>query len=392
MNTNLLDILKRIVSERGEDILSDSEKIKPLFSDLAKDEPKSERIAFGRCIQIGAYRELKNTASPDERRRKKALLAAELYSKAGIDKPEGTAALDLLEAVIFPPTAPAPQPANPYAQPGASSGAGTLKEKPISNRTVNFGIAGALGGLIGSIIGGAAARGTIGIINWVLWIAPIAIAISAGLLIAQHIYLKKKPAPNPLVKALLIGVLMGIGAGIIAGITIRIIPGAVISRLIAWGVTGFGIGLVATLFISNYPKKRAMLAGLMGGGIAYVVVMIISPLIGGFAGVVAGDIALGLFTGLSVSIIEEALREAWITVIWGPKETRSLALGEKPIIFGSSPEADIHLSGDAPVRASVQIENGQVVMHDKVTNQRQVLKNETRIDFGKLSFVMNTKK
>ena len=86
MNTNLLNIVKQIVAEKGENILADSQKLKPLFSDYAKDEPKNERIAFGRCIEMGAYKELKNTSTPEERKRKKAALADQLNATAGIDK------------------------------------------------------------------------------------------------------------------------------------------------------------------------------------------------------------------------------------------------------------------------------------------------------------------
>ena len=120
MNTNLLNIIKQIVAERGEGMLADSDRLKPLFSDLAKDEPKSERIAFGRCVQIGAYWELKNTRGDDERWRKKAELTDQMHIKTGIDRMQCMQALDLMEAAIFPhiqPAVVAPQPSFPPPQP-----------------------------------------------------------------------------------------------------------------------------------------------------------------------------------------------------------------------------------------------------------------------------------
>jgi len=101
MNSNLLAILKRIVAERGEHVLGDADKLKGLFSDYAKDEPKSERIAFGRCVQMGAYWELKNVSGVDDRRRKKAVLADQLNANTGIDRAQCMEALDLMEAVVF---------------------------------------------------------------------------------------------------------------------------------------------------------------------------------------------------------------------------------------------------------------------------------------------------
>ena len=100
MNVNLLNIVKRIVAEKGEEVLADSEALKAVFKDYAQDEPKEERIAFGRCIQLGCYQKLKNTSTASERERKKAVLVDVLHVKAGLDKTLCAGALDVLEAVI----------------------------------------------------------------------------------------------------------------------------------------------------------------------------------------------------------------------------------------------------------------------------------------------------
>jgi len=100
MNSNLLNIVKQIIAERGENVLADPQQLKPLFKDYAKDEPKDERVAFGRCIEIGSYQELKSAPSVNDRQRRKITLADQLV-KTGIDKKHCTDALDLLEAVLF---------------------------------------------------------------------------------------------------------------------------------------------------------------------------------------------------------------------------------------------------------------------------------------------------
>jgi len=119
MNNNLLNIVKQIIAERGEGILADPQQLKPLFSSYAKDEPKDERIAFGRCIEIGSWQELKSANSVNERHRRMRNLSDQLNVKYGINKALCTDALDLLEAVMLnktpPPTqvnvsAPAPLP------------------------------------------------------------------------------------------------------------------------------------------------------------------------------------------------------------------------------------------------------------------------------------------
>jgi hypothetical protein len=101
MNTNLLNIVNRIVAEHGEDILAAPARLKPIFSDYAKSEYKEDRVTFGRCIEYGAYQELKKTGSADERRRVKAALADQVSAKTGVDRPRCADAIDLLEAVIF---------------------------------------------------------------------------------------------------------------------------------------------------------------------------------------------------------------------------------------------------------------------------------------------------
>ena len=101
MNTNLLNIVKQIVCEKGESILADSQKLKPLFKDMSKDEPKSERVAFGRCVEMGAYGELKSAGSVNERKRRKTALTEQMHATTGIDKTQCAEALDLLEAVLF---------------------------------------------------------------------------------------------------------------------------------------------------------------------------------------------------------------------------------------------------------------------------------------------------
>jgi len=119
MNTNLLNIVKRIVDEQGEGILTDSKRLFPFFADYAKNELKEDRVAFGRCIEMGAYQELKKTHGADERRRIKAALTDQINAKTGIDRTRCAEALDLLEAVMFKPE-PQNSPPSPQANVQAS--------------------------------------------------------------------------------------------------------------------------------------------------------------------------------------------------------------------------------------------------------------------------------
>jgi len=392
MNTNLLKVLKKIIALHGENILSDPQRLKAVFSDLAKNEHKEDRVAFGRCIEMGFYNDFKRTQTEDERRMLKITLVNKLQTKTGIDKSHCNDALNLLEAAVF------------NSQQQAVSNSLIGKAKSISVKTIIFGFAGAVGGITGELIseifevneGNSTFWGNV--FNVAFWAALISLGISIGLLAAQSIYLKKKPAAATLIKAAISGILLGAFAGAVAQVAFaftNIISTLVeiISRIICWGIMGWGVGWGVSLFVPNYPKKRAMAAGLLGGIIGGVIfrATFILPFITGLMGRVVGIMALGFFIGLTISYIEEALRTTWLTVIWGKNETKTVSLGQKPIVFGSSREADIYLSKELPVRASVQIENAKVVMYDKTNNQRRELKNGDRVDLGRVSFVVNTK-
>jgi WD40 repeat protein len=100
MNANFLSVIKKIISDQGEAILAEPQRLKGWISDYAKDEPKAERLAFGRCIEYGAYTELKNVPA-EGRAAVKNRLAQRLHSEEGLDTALCAGALDLLEAALF---------------------------------------------------------------------------------------------------------------------------------------------------------------------------------------------------------------------------------------------------------------------------------------------------
>ena len=98
---NIANIVKQIITEQGEGIVQNNQRLRAFFSDYAKDEPKQDRIAFSRLLEIGAYQELANISSADERKQKKAALAAQLQNLTDFDKLCCAETVDLLETVIF---------------------------------------------------------------------------------------------------------------------------------------------------------------------------------------------------------------------------------------------------------------------------------------------------
>jgi rubrerythrin len=101
MNTNLPTIVKQISSEYGEAVIADPARLKAFFSDIAKDEPKPLRIAFGRCIEARAYAALETAPDASERAERKALIVQKAHDEHGLDKGLYNEALDILEAALY---------------------------------------------------------------------------------------------------------------------------------------------------------------------------------------------------------------------------------------------------------------------------------------------------
>jgi hypothetical protein len=277
--------------------------------------------------------------------------------------------------------------------------------KSGKQKTRLFGIAAGVGALIGYLLSDlfrdtSASTLWSNVISIAIWGSFVGFGISLGLLIAQSLSTKKKPDMNQLAKTFSIGIIVGAFSGGFAQFIFNYtqqISDIVnqITNVLCWGIMGSGLGLGAAFYVPNYPPKRAALAGAVGGtigGTIYVVMMGISLL-----GSIIGIIVLGLAIGLAISYIEEALREAWLTIMWGKNETTSVSLGLKPVSFGSSREADVFLPRRPsepnlpPIRAICMIENGKVVIDNHLTGTRQQLPHGSQVDLGSVRVVVNVK-
>lgn len=100
MNSNLFDIIKRIVAEKGEDILCEPKRVSAIFSDIAKDVPKSQKTAFLKCLEHKFAQLIKETAE-NERANCKQQLAQKLHEEEGLDLGLCKETLDLLEMALY---------------------------------------------------------------------------------------------------------------------------------------------------------------------------------------------------------------------------------------------------------------------------------------------------
>jgi len=118
MENKLLNVVKQIVADYGEGILSEQRpgggeigyRVKSLFADLAKNEPKPQKNAFLKCLEHGFAQILKNASEPDRAACKQSL-AQKLHNEEGLDMNLCAQSIGLLAAVLFgeefsPPAVP----------------------------------------------------------------------------------------------------------------------------------------------------------------------------------------------------------------------------------------------------------------------------------------------
>jgi hypothetical protein len=101
MNRTILSSVKYIKTKHGEAILGDPVCLNSELVKYIKNEPKEERTAFGRCIEMGCYTELKKARSEDERINIKDNLALQVNNKHNIPLNLCHDVLDILDEVIF---------------------------------------------------------------------------------------------------------------------------------------------------------------------------------------------------------------------------------------------------------------------------------------------------
>jgi hypothetical protein len=446
MNANLFNAIRNLTASQGAAVLLDVRLADENIPVFAGKEPSAERKAFIQCLASGLPGELQKC--PDQRDRflcknqvaqkmttqgTAAPLAKEIVDLVDSLVPANTGGrtplnVQAMQAGAFAPMSRQPQtprpashspkPSNrrpeqspvPQSQstvPVQNAGPPGGSAKSLSGKTLVFGMAGGLGAAVGELLSEPvffifkqSPPSFMGnVLLTAIWAAIISLGVSVALLIAQNIYLKKAPRSESFFKTMILGILSGTLAGAVAQIIFAFTQSIstmaeIISRIICWGLMACGVGFGVSLFIPNYPRKRAMFAGLLGGIIGGAIFRATFGFLPEVAGRIFGIAILGVFIGLTISIVEEILREAWITVDWGRNETTSVSLGKKPVVFGSSPEADVYLRRDKfpPVAVIVKIENSRVMVDNKLTGQYMEQADGSEITMDRIKITIHVKK
>jgi hypothetical protein len=200
------------------------------------------------------------------------------------------------------------------------------------------------------------------------WSIFICFGMALGVVIIQN-----KSLHKPLIVFSQIATLIGgsiIGGGI-AGVAAQLFYSytaakisqelhGLVMRAIAWGLLGGIAAFSMTRHIANLSKKGALLGGFIGGVIGAFFFVFISSSFGGTPGRLIGTFLVGACVGAMVGIIEAAISEAWLIVIYAANERTTINLGQKPVTFGTGKGDTVFVRGTVESAFAFKLEKGTI--------------------------------
>ncbi|BDA65953.1 von Willebrand factor, type A [Calothrix sp. PCC 7716] len=163
-----------------------------------------------------------------------------------------------------------------------------------------------------------------------------------------------------------------------------------IARIVGWAILGLLVGGGTRFFVPNLKLSKALFGGTVGGTLG-AIGFIIASIFGDIPGRLSGAAILGFCIGLMIAWVEQEQlnSEPYLLVHWAPTEKTSLLLGAKPVLIGSSPDAQIPLNaseGFTPITAKVYQEGGNVVMQfdEKYAASKNMKKLTQTLNIGDL--------
>ncbi|BAY95336.1 MULTISPECIES: vWA domain-containing protein [unclassified Tolypothrix] len=162
-----------------------------------------------------------------------------------------------------------------------------------------------------------------------------------------------------------------IGVAIFGQLVFFSIPGLsileTIGRIIGWTILGLLVGGGTCFFVPNLKLNKALLGGTVGGTLGAIGFLVAAAVFGDIPGRLSGAAILGFFIGLMIAWVEQEQlnQEPYLLVHWTPTEKTSLLLGAKPVVIGSSVDAQIPLNaseGFTPITAKIYQEGANILM------------------------------
>jgi hypothetical protein len=160
----------------------------------------------------------------------------------------------------------------------------------------------------------------------------------------------------------ILGFMFGFGAGLLFNIGLAVValnlgvtgpqsPLFWIVRALAWAVFGIAGGVVYGIIGSSMQKALyGMLGGALGAGLGGLLFDPVANFVdGGELSRMIGFSILGAATGVSMGIVESALKQRWLYVAAGPLAGKQFILYKDRTVLGSDQQCDIYLFKDAQI-------------------------------------------
>jgi len=203
------------------------------------------------------------------------------------------------------------------------------------------------------------------------WTALLSMGVSFALIAGQNVYLHRAALPR---RDALVAALSGLAAGAIAGALGQFVfsgttnaPGFVvgIGRLAGWTILGALLGLGLAFFVPNLKPSRGALGGAIGGAVGAFGFILGALLLGDVIGRWVGAAVVGFCIGAMIAWAEVAFREAWLEIRYGPKEHRTVSLGNRAVVIGSDREAcTVYLHSAPRIALKYTLREGAIQCED----------------------------
>ena len=264
---------------------------------------------------------------------------------------------------------------------------------------VSFGfVGGVCGALLAELIPEIFGTSAIGLIfHTGFWSAGFTAVLTLGLFSAGEIYNRRRWISSAtLRKALPAGAIAGAIAGTVAQAVYSIqmeseIAKELIFKPACWGLMGSLVGWRLSSAIPNLGVGRGVAAGAIGGfcgGLAFIFATAFLPVM---LGRMVGVGLLGAALGLAIVTVEALFREAYLEIIWAPKEITYVTLGMTPVFIGGGDD-HVRVVGLPQNAASVVLNHGKIQYTDKVTGKRVELKDGNKLEIGRITIVVKAKR
>ena len=154
--------------------------------------------------------------------------------------------------------------------------------------------------------------------------------------------------------------------------------------MFAWVLFGALLGRGVAYFVPNLTGRRAMLGGALGGGVGAAGFVWATGQLGDVAGRLVGAASLGFFVGLMIALVEVMFRDAWLEIVYGPKEKGTVALGAQPVSVGSGQACTVWAADAPDVAFRYRMENNRIFVDDLEANRTHVVKPGDEREAGKI--------